>query len=83
MQKVLLALTVAALSFGALGTADAKGNGGAEQRAKLKAAIAEARANSADSDTGGGFFSSLFGGGDSQESAKEAASEAGATPSSN
>lgn len=72
MQKALLAITVAALSMGALATADAKGNGGAEQREKLQAALAEARAQNGDTDTGGGFFSSLFGGSETEDRAKDA-----------
>ncbi|MEM7507880.1 MAG: hypothetical protein AAF415_14150 [Pseudomonadota bacterium] len=62
MTKFIAALTIATLSFGAI-EASAKGDGGAEARAKLKTALAESRkANGGDS--GDGFLSSLFGGGD-------------------
>lgn len=59
MNKFIAALVVAAVSLGAIG-ASAKGDGGSEARAKLKAAQAEARAANG-SDSGDNFFSRLFG----------------------
>lgn len=79
MTKFIAALTIAALSFGAI-DASAKGNGGAEARAKLKAELAEARKNNG-GDTGGSFFSSLFGGGD--EDRAEADSKTGKAKTGN
>ena len=61
MKKMITTALTIALTAGALATgpAFAKGDGGAEQRAKLKAAFAEARAGKADN--GPSLFDRLFG----------------------
>ncbi|MEM9099146.1 MAG: hypothetical protein AAGC79_11560 [Pseudomonadota bacterium] len=65
MQKLLTAITLATLTFGAA-EAIAKGNGGSEQRERLRAELAESRAKAGKSETSTGFFSSLFGSADSE-----------------
>ena len=71
MRNIVTALTIATLTFGAA-EALAKGNGGEDQRQKLRAELAEARAKNGNSESsGGGFFSSLFGGGEEKSKDKD------------
>ncbi|MEL6477108.1 MAG: hypothetical protein AAFR17_07250 [Pseudomonadota bacterium] len=74
MTKTIAALTLAALALGAQ-PALAKGNGNAEERAKLKAELAEARKANGEN-PGPTLIERLFGFGEDEDRTKTAKNKA-------